>query len=550
MTIPFIIVQTSVVLINALSIWLAFIVLSKSKNKKAANLFTWMIIFMLVWVDFAFLARSVPETGILFIRLAWCITPLFFVLIYFFTEQIVNSAKRFDFCQKLLLGIGIINIPFVFFTPHVIKNISATAQGVIDIEYGGFEWLFFSQILILSGLILSTLMRSLRKEKIEHERIKIKYLLVGFSFFLVMNSIFNIIFPVFFQKFGLYAFGDYSTIFFLGFIAYAITKKNLFGIRIVLSTLLIVLLSIVLLIDLLLFTDDILWIRIFKFIIFISFVGLGYSLIKSISKEVQRREELESLSNKIVETNIQLREANQKLKKLDKAKSEFISIASHQLRTPLTAIKGYLSMIKEKTYGDLNPEVEAKMGDVLKSTDRLIHLVNDLLSVSRIESGKIELEFGSYDIAEFIRTTVDELKINAEEENLYLKLETNIESYQIQMDEVRMRQVVLNIIDNAIKYTSEGGITIRLNLQKIASGKDSIIIEISDTGEGMTQKDIKNIFNSFARGSAGDIMHTEGAGLGLYIAKKFVDMHKGNIWIKSKGKGEGTTFFIELPTSQ
>lgn len=550
--IPFPVIQVAVILINALSLWLVFLVNSKKLNTKIANLFTMMITLMLVWVNFAFLARATPpESGLIFIRLAWSITPFFFALIYLFVEHLFTPERSINLLEKVLLILGLLNIPFIFFTYLVIEKIWFTAQGVIHIEYGNLEWVFFGEVLLFSFLIIYSLIKRLIAEEKKSEKSKIMYLLIGFSFFLVMNSIFNIILPVFFKSFNLYAFGDYSTIVFLSFIAYAITKKDLFGVKVILSTMAVGIIAILLLIDMIIFTADILWIRIMKGIVFGSFLCFGGLLIKSVIQEIERRKELEELSNELVETNIKLKEAYRKLEKLDKAKSEFIFIASHQLRTPLTAIKGYLSMIKDGSYGKVTKPVEKKIKDVLTSSERLISLVNDLLSVSRIESGKIEMEFEEVELISFLSELIEELKIAAKNKNLYLELEKNIDTeLMIEMDANRMRQVFLNLIDNAIKYTKEGGIKIILEKQKMQSDKNSVLIQVSDTGEGMNQKDIDNMFESFSRGSAGDLMHAEGAGLGLYIAKKFVDMHNGKIWIESQGKGQGTTFFIELPLHQ
>ncbi|MGM0438822.1 MAG: ATP-binding protein [Patescibacteria group bacterium] len=548
--IPLQIIQISVVLINALSLWLVFLINKKTEKTRIAQLFTLMIALMLIWVDFAFLSRVMPENnGLTFIRLAWSITPLFFILIYFFIEQLLGSELKFNIWKKGMLLIGLVNIPFVFFTPLVIKKISLIQEGIIDISYGGWEWVFFGQVLLCSFLIIYTLIKYLNKKSKKSDKVVVKYLLLGFSIFLLMNSIFNIALPIFFKNFNLYAFGDYSTIIFLSFIAYAITKKNLFGIKVVLSTMAVGFIAILLLADFVAFTTDVWWVRAVKLLIFISFVYFGKVLIKSVTKEIERREELEELSDELVDTNIKLKEANKKLKKLDKAKSEFISIASHQLRTPLTAIKGYLSMIVEGSYGEIPDEAKEKMESVLGSSERLINLVNDLLNVSRIESGKIDMNFEKINLNQFIKESIKELEIVAEEEGLYLNFKADTE-LTAEMDEKRMRQVVLNIIDNAIKYTEEGGITIRLKEQKLESGKDAALIEIEDTGKGMTQKDIDSIFESFSRGSAGDLMYTEGAGLGLYIARKFVDMHNGSIWIESDGEDEGTCFFIELPLKQ
>jgi len=238
----------------------------------------------------------------------------------------------------------------------------------------------------------------------------------------------------------------------------------------------------------------------------------------------------------------ELREAYEELQKLDRAKSEFISIASHQLRTPLTAIKGYISMMIEESYGKPPEKMRKPLENIYLSNERLIKLVNDLLSVSRIESGRIKIKLEKVSIDEIIVSLIEELKDLAREKDLYLKFEKPEKPLpEISVDEERIRQVILNLIENAIRYTNKGSITIS------AKKSDSKIqISIKDTGEGISKEEIPYLFESFSRGSAGTRFWTEGAGLGLYVAKKFVEMHNGKIWAESPGRGKGSTFYIEL----
>ena len=251
----------------------------------------------------------------------------------------------------------------------------------------------------------------------------------------------------------------------------------------------------------------------------------------------------ENLQEKVDEQIQELRKAYEELKKLDQAKSEFISIASHQLRTPLTTIKGYISMILEKSYGQMSRKIKKPLENINVSNERLIKLVNDLLSVSRIEAGKIELDLAKVSIEKTIAEVIDELAIIAEKKKIYLKFKKAGKPLpEITADKDKIRQVIINLIDNAIRYTNQGGITAVCRAEK---GKCKI--EITDTGEGMTEEEISKLFESFSRGKAGPRFWTEGAGLGLYIAKKFVEMHQGRIWAKSAGKNKGSTFHIELP---
>ncbi len=253
----------------------------------------------------------------------------------------------------------------------------------------------------------------------------------------------------------------------------------------------------------------------------------------------------ENLQQKVNDQTKELQEAYDDLKRLDEAKSEFISIASHQLRTPLSAIKGYISMLLEGTYGQLENKEKAPLQNVYQANERLIKLVNDLLNLSRIEAGKVELEKGMISLEKLIAEAIQIMKIKAKEKGLYLRIEKQKKKLpELLLDKEKLGQAIINIVDNAIRYTEKGGVAISL---KNEPAENKIIIEIKDTGAGMDQSELTELFASFSRGSAGNQYWTEGTGLGLYVAQKFVEMHGGRIWAESEGKNEGSTFFIELP---
>lgn len=542
--------QILVLLINIIGFGLAGLISKSERRAPVSRYFVMMIVFMFGWVNFAYFARITPsqELALLFLKIAWVATPLLFVSLYLFTVGYIDKQKKYKWLTRIITTLGI-GASFITAFSHLIIKSPRYLDGMLAINYGSGMFPFLGVIFLFIVAPFYVIFSEYKKVS-DQKKIKLQYLITGAVLFCVMNLTFNIVLPIVLDIVHLYWIGDYSSIILLGFIAYAIVKRDLFDIKIILTTIWVSLVAVLLVIDLFLFSQHV-WMQIIKAITLITFLFLGRYLIKSVSGEIDRREELENLSDELVETNIKLKEANKKLKKLDKAKSEFISIASHQLRTPLTAIKGYLSMVVEGNYGELPKKAKEKLKEVLGSAERLISLVNDLLNVSRIESGKIDMKFKETDLEQFIEQVIKELKIVAEKEGLYLKFEKDFEeNSKVELDQSRMRQVILNIIDNAIKYTEEGGITVKAKEQQLESGQDSVLIIIKDTGEGMTQKDINNIFNSFSRGSAGELMHTEGAGLGLYIAKKFIDMHHGSIWIESEGKRKGTKFLIELPLKQ
>jgi len=242
-------------------------------------------------------------------------------------------------------------------------------------------------------------------------------------------------------------------------------------------------------------------------------------------------------------TTVELREANERLAQLDMAKSEFLSIASHQLYTPLTAIKGYLSMVEEGDYGRVNKKMQPVMGILYQSSERLIGLIKNLLDVSRIESGRLELSLESVDLAKMAKEIVTELMPNAQKKSLALNfLCAEDELPHVVADAQRIRQVVLNVVDNAIKYTNNGKIDVRL-----VKENDSLIFSVQDTGKGVTAEDIGRLFVKFTRVGGAEKYHTDGSGLGLYVARKIVREHHGDIWVDSPGLSRGSTFFVRLP---
>lgn len=241
--------------------------------------------------------------------------------------------------------------------------------------------------------------------------------------------------------------------------------------------------------------------------------------------------------------------ANEKLKKLDTAKSEFISIASHQLRTPLTVIKGYMSMLLEGSFGKLCKRKLDPLEKCYESNERLINLVENLLNISRIESGRIQMSFTPVEIADIAEMIIDELHPHARRKNIKLSLKKPKQPLEkIMVDREKLRQALMNLVDNAIKYTRNG--EVRIELKDIG---DKIQICVIDTGTGIAPDLMPLLFKKFSHGFGPRTKyHTEGTGLGLFVTKQMVDMHKGKIWVESRteGKDRGSRFCIQIPLIQ
>ncbi|HAM88136.1 MAG: Sensor protein resE [Candidatus Falkowbacteria bacterium GW2011_GWC2_38_22] len=249
------------------------------------------------------------------------------------------------------------------------------------------------------------------------------------------------------------------------------------------------------------------------------------------------------LEQEVEKATKELREANEKLKKLDSAKSEFISIASHQLRTPLTIIKGYISMIMEGNFGPVSKAVADSLKKVYDSNERLILLVENLLNISRIESGNLQFDFKETDIEELAISAIDELSDTAKKRNNHLVYKPSTQKLpSIVVDSEKIRHVIMNLLDNAIKYSEKGDIVVKIDLEK-----DRLVLSVTDEGIGIPDEEISNLFRKFYRGNLSPLIHTEGTGLGLFVAKQMIESHKGRIWAKSNGRDKGTTFYFSLP---
>lgn len=252
-----------------------------------------------------------------------------------------------------------------------------------------------------------------------------------------------------------------------------------------------------------------------------------------------------TLQKEVERQTAELKRANEELQKLDKAKSDFISIASHQLRTPLTAIKGFTSMILEGSYGKVSVTLKDKMEKIYESTERLIKLVNELLDLTHIESGKIEYNLAKVDFDQMVESVAEELKGQAEKKKLALSVDLANKELWVNADESKLRQVVMNLIDNAVKYTEKG------NIKVSVCQKDGFVeFCVKDTGIGLSAEGIKTLFQKFVRGETASHYHTEGSGVGLYVAKKLIEDQKGQIWVESEGENRGSSFFIKMPAYQ
>jgi signal transduction histidine kinase len=250
----------------------------------------------------------------------------------------------------------------------------------------------------------------------------------------------------------------------------------------------------------------------------------------------------ETLKLKVERATMKLREANSHLRELDKAKDEFISMASHQLRTPLTTIKGYLSMLEEGDAGKLTAQQDEFANEAFASSERMNGLINDLLNVSRMDAGRFQINRTPVDLQAMVEETVRSLLPHAQARHIYLKFVAPARRVPpMQLDEDKTRQVVMNFIDNAVYYTEKGGVTVMLEQKS-----DTAEFTVHDTGIGVPEKVRDHLFTKFYRADNAKNVRPDGTGLGLYLAKRVVEDQGGKIIFDSV-EGKGSTFGFAMP---
>ncbi|MEK7072399.1 MAG: ATP-binding protein [Patescibacteria group bacterium] len=276
--------------------------------------------------------------------------------------------------------------------------------------------------------------------------------------------------------------------------------------------------------------------------IFLITVIFAFLLIQLVLRDVNRREKMEVLTKDLKKVTINLKKANDKLKRLDQAKLEFLSIASHQLRTPLTVIKGYVSMMLEGNFGEIPKLVKENLNKIYLANERLISLVESLLNISRIESGRLEFDIKPTDLVTITQSLMGDFKIKAKKKGLQLNflVEKNIPN--VLVDAQKIKEVIIYLIDNAIKYTDRGHIDVSLYPES-----QSVIFTCQDTGQGISVQDLSNLFNKFIQKNDTASALSESTGLSLYFSKMVVENMDGKIWAESAGVNQGSKFLFSVP---
>src|SRR5262249_46285922 len=237
----------------------------------------------------------------------------------------------------------------------------------------------------------------------------------------------------------------------------------------------------------------------------------------------------------------EIADKGRELEAASRHKSEFLANMSHELRTPLNAILGFSEVLAERMFGEVNAKQAEYLQDILSSGRHLLSLINDILDLSKVEAGRLELELSQFHLPTAVDNALTLIRERATRHGITLTQTVDKDVGDIVADERKVKQVLLNLLSNAVKFTPEGG---RVSLTATATD-DGITIAVSDTGIGIAPEDQAAIFEEFRQVGRDDARKQEGTGLGLTLAKKFVELHGGRIWVQSQ-VGQGSTFTFTL----
>jgi len=249
-----------------------------------------------------------------------------------------------------------------------------------------------------------------------------------------------------------------------------------------------------------------------------------------------------NLEQRIAAATKELRASNAQLQRLDESKDEFISMASHQLRTPLTSIKGYVSMLMDGDVGDVTKEQKHLLQEAFMSSERMVRLISDFLNVSRLQTGKFMMDKRPVDLSKIVEQEIEALEPNAKAHGLSFVYKRPKNVPELQLDEGKIQQVIMNFCDNAMYYSKEGS-KIKVTL---SATKGHVEFTVKDTGIGVPLSEQAQLFGKFFRATNARKQRPDGTGVGLFLAKKVVDGHHGKIIFESK-EGKGSTFGFRLP---
>jgi len=550
----------------SLSTFISIILFFNSRHKDASRTLAVSLLYLSAWTTLNYIALVFENIYVL--RILYAIIIFLFPLMIKFTLEFIYKSWG-NWWQKIILFMPpFIFAPIIVFTPYSISGI-VICNGVIEITNPGillaYEYVLLVLYLIVALIIL--VLAAKRMNRLVRFQLGYIWLMMGISLSLATTA--QYLLPVL----GISTFTPYRSIIALvltGTIFIVITRFHMLNMIVIFSEIWAFILSIVLLIQLV--YDP----SVSNIIVFVAVLITAWLVVKSVYVDAARSAELNLL-------NRQLARDKNELVKLDEAKTEFVTMTSHELLTPISAIEGYLSMLVDEKLFPVNDKKLMKyLKSMYGSARRVAGLVTDLLNVSRIEEHRLKVSRSEFAISSLIKELKDELSAKSESVTIKIIDQANITIPNIYADRDNISEILINLISNAIKYNRPGGkVEIYIdvwptkkiikaynanqrNIQKstravldrlvesecqILAGNEQVVIAVKDNGIGLTDGDIKLLFKKFSRVIDWEHHSIQGTGLGLYISQALAGMNHGRIWVTSLGRDKGSTFYLSLPPS-
>jgi signal transduction histidine kinase len=475
-----------------------------------------------MWGFFALIlfATNSPGEVMFFWSLTILVEPLIYLMGVHFTYSFLYNQKL-TFGKLFLSIIPILPVIFLLSTKFnllgVDLNDCTAIEGPIALYYS------YAVEIIYSVVILFLVINRYKKSE-ELDKRKFLYFGLGIFLFLITFSSGNII-GSFTDDWVLSQVGYFGMPIFIGVLAYLVVRYNSFNVKLIATQVLVWGLAI-------LIGSQFFFIKtptnmVLNGFTFFASIVLGYFLIKSVKKEVQQKEELARL-------NINLQE-------LLKQRESLVHLVTHKVKGSFTRSKYIFAGILDGTFGDINAEVKMRAQQGLDSDNMGIETVDLVLNAANLEKGTVKYDMKVIDFAELVKSTISEKKLSIESKGL--KLETEIEDgvYNVLGDSLWLKEVSNNLVENALKYTREGKITVGLERRD-----KKILFYVKDTGVGVTEDDKKNLFTEGGRGKESVKINVDSTGYGLYSVRLIVDAHKGKVWMEPNKEANGSVFFVEL----
>lgn len=521
-----------VVIFSALAVGL--IIFASNPRALLSRLFIFFSVLFCLWalLDILLWATNDPALVMFSWAMQVLIEPLtfamaFYIFYIFLYKEIPSFKVNLLFFAALLPLILL--LPTELNLEALLLSACESIEGPIAKYYSYTLNLAFTFAIVLVGFL-----RIPRLENKDKKRTAL-YFGVGLVTFLLSFTSGNII-SSFTDDWTISQYGLFGMPVFAALIVYSIVQFKAFNVQATGAQVLVV--TLWTLVGSLLFVVDTPKAKIVAAITLLLTATLGYFLVKSVKREIKQRKEIEMLAGN-------LERANTRLKALDKQKSEFVSIASHQLRSPLTTIRGYASLLLEGSYGRISEKAKEPIRRIASSSKLMTFAIEDYLNVSRIESGNMKYTLTDFNLKDEVDHACDDLRQDAIKRGLALIFRSNLSSRGIiHADLGKTVQILQNLIHNSIKYTEKGSVKVYVRDDMV---RKKIYVDIIDTGIGMSQETMHTIFQKFERAENANTVNVHGTGLGLFVALKMAQAMGGDISAHSDGDGKGSRFTIEFP---